>query len=129
MSSVYQTKEWKEKAQAFVAEEKCVWCGTTENLVPHHPRRRGGYTREEYLNVEEFCRTKDGKKFILCSTCNFMESKSYKLCPKCKKHYYKPKRGRTMCWGCFTTTDPVGIKMKAYYDEHPEELKRRKRKF
>lgn len=128
MSDIWGTEEWKERAAKFVEGECCVWCGTTEKLVPHHPKKKGGYTREEYLNVEKYCRTKEGKKFVLCKKCNFMENKGYRLCPVCKKKYYKPKRGREpMCWGCFTKT-PFGAKVKEYYDQHPEELKKKRRR-
>ena len=89
--AIWQTREWKEKAKAFVEDKECVWCGSTENLVPHHPRRRK-YTHEEYLSLK-YC-------FVLCKTCNFMEGKGFKLCPKCKKHYFKPKRWyrKKMCY-------------------------------
>ena len=67
-SNIWQTQEWKNKAQAFVTGKSCVWCGTTQNLVPHHPHKKGGYTREEYLSLEG-C-------IVLCSKCNFMENKN-----------------------------------------------------
>jgi hypothetical protein len=120
MSSTWQTKEWKEKAAEFVKDKTCAWCGTTENLVPHHPKKKGGYSREEYLSLEG-C-------IPLCKQCNFMEDKGYKLCPKCKKKYYKPKRGREpLCWNCFSQT-PLGKSVKEYYEKHPEELKKKRKK-
>lgn len=91
----WQSQEWKEKASAFVQGKSCSWCGATENLVPHHPKKRFGYTHQEYMNVEQFC-------IPLCRTCNFMESKGCKLCPICKKRYYKSKRNHSkLCWNCF----------------------------
>ena len=91
----WHTKEWKQKAENFVKDKKCVWCGATEHLVPHHPRRRK-YTKEEYLNLEKYC-------VVLCKTCNFMEGKGYKLCPICRKRYYKKKKWyhKSMCYTCY----------------------------
>lgn len=122
MIDTWKTQAWRIKASAFTKDKSCAWCGSTENLVPHHPKRKGGYTHEEYLSLEG-C-------IVLCKKCNFMEDKGYKLCPVCKKQYYKPKRGRDkMCWGCFTQT-PYGKSVKAYYDIHPNELKKKQnRKF
>ena len=119
--STWQTKEWKDKAQAFVAGKSCAWCSITENLVPHHPRKKGGYTREEYLSLKG-C-------IVLCGKCNYMENKHYKLCPVCKKKYYKPRTRRKyytikrdMCWSCFIQTS-YGKSVKEYYDKHPKKLK------
>lgn len=118
--SVWQTQEWKDKAAEFVKGKSCEWCGATEKLVPHHPKKKGGYTREEYLSLE-------GCK-VLCGKCNFMESKGYKICPVCKKKYFKPKRGRdAMCWDCFSQTS-LGKSVKEYYEKHPNELKKRRQK-
>jgi hypothetical protein len=113
MSNTWQTKEWKEKAAEFVKSKTCEWCGSTENLVPHHPRKKGGYNREEYLSLEGCV--------ALCGRCNYMESKGFKLCPYCKKQYYKPKRSRThMCWECFTKTS-FGKSVKEYYEKTPNQ--------
>lgn len=89
--------------------------------MPHHPRRKKGYTHDEYMSLDE-C-------IVLCGKCNFMESKGYKLCPNCKRRYYKPKRGREpLCWTCFSETS-FGQAVKNYYDRHHDELKiKRKRK-
>lgn len=128
MARTWDTKEWKEKAKKFVEGKKCEWCGTTENLVPAHRKKRGGYTREEYLDLEKNCGVK-------CSKCNFAESKGLRLCPKCGEHYYKPRRNREpMCWECFIKT-PHGKEVKAFIEAHPElytksgRRKRRKRKY
>jgi hypothetical protein len=103
----WKTSEWKEKASLFIKDKVCSWCSSTENLVPHHPRKKGGYTHEEYMDIEKYC-------IPLCQKCNFMESKGYRLCPQCKTHYYKPKRGRDkLCWNCFIQTD-FGKKVAEY---------------
>ena len=116
----WQTQEWKDKAAEFVKDKVCEWCGTDKNLVPHHPKKKGGYSHEEYISLI-------GCK-VLCSKCNFMESKGYKLCPICKKKYYKPKHGRDpMCWDCFSKTS-LGQSVKEYYEKHPEERKKRRRR-
>lgn len=116
-ANTWRTQEWQEASAKFVKDKKCEWCGTTENLVPHHPKKKGGYTREEYLSFEG-C-------IVLCSKCNFMENKDFKLCPNCKKKYFKPKRGREpMCFTCFSQT-PFGQKVKEYYNQHPKELKKK----
>jgi hypothetical protein len=118
MTDTWQTQEWKDKAAEFVKGKTCEWCGTTEKLVPHHPKRKEGYTHDQYLNLEG-CQ-------VLCGKCNFMESKGYKLCPVCKKGYYKPKKEYdSMCWNCFVQT-PYGKAVKGYRDNHPEELKKKK---
>ena len=102
MTNTWKTPEWKEKRDAFLQKKIdegkgfCKWCNTTENLVPAHKRKRGGYTNEEYMDLEKNC-------YVLCSKCNFMEGKRFKLCPVCKKGYYKPKRKRDpMCWHCLS---------------------------
>lgn len=116
----WTAQEWKDKAQAFVKDKQCEWCNTTENLVPHHPKKKGGYTHDEYLSLEG-C-------IVLCFKCNFMENKGFKLCPVCKKKYYKPRRKREpMCFECFSQT-PFGQKVKEYYTQHPEELKKKLRR-
>jgi hypothetical protein len=120
MTDTWNTEEWKEKAAEFVKGKSCEWCGSTENLVPHHPKKKGGYTHDEYMSLEG-C-------FVLCKKCNFMEDKGFKLCPQCKKKYYKPERGRdNLCWNCFTGTS-LGKSVKEYYEKHPEELKKKRRK-
>ena len=40
MTDTWQSKEWKSKAAEFIKGKSCEWCGSTENLVPHHPRRK-----------------------------------------------------------------------------------------
>ena len=102
MTNTWKTPEWKKKRDTFlqkkIEEGKgfCKWCNTTENLVPAHKRKRRGYTNEEYMDLEKNC-------YVLCSKCNFMEGKKFKLCPVCKKGYYKPKRKRDpMCWNCLS---------------------------
>ena len=58
-----------------------------------------------------------------------MEDKGYKLCPICKKKYYKPKRSKDqICWSCFSQTS-LGKSVKEYYEKHPEELIEKLRKF
>ena len=108
----WQTQEWKTKASEFVQGKTCAWCGTDKNLVPHHPKKKGGYTHDQYLTL-------DGC-IVLCSKCNFMEYKHYKICPQCKKKYYKPKRGHDpLCWDCFTKTS-FGKAVKEYHITHPK---------
>jgi hypothetical protein len=119
LNDTWQTQEWKEKAAEFIKGKNCEWCGSTENLVPHHPKRKGGYTHSEYVSL-------DGC-FVLCTKCNFMEDLGFRICPNCKKHYYKPKRGKeSLCWECFAKT-PFGQKVKEYYEKHPGERKRNRR--
>jgi len=120
MSNVWKTLEWRDKASVFIKDKFCAWCGQTEHLVPHHPHKKGGYTREEYLSLIG-C-------IVLCKKCNFMENKHYKLCPECKTHYYKPKHNHNkLCWNCFILT-PSGKLVKEYYDQHPEKLKKKRSK-
>jgi hypothetical protein len=119
VTGTWQTQEWKDKAAEFVKGKSCEWCGATENLVPHHPKRKEGYTHDEYMSLE-------GCK-VFCGKCNFMESKGFKICPVCKKKYFKPKHGREqMCWSCFSQTS-LGKSVKDYYEKHPEELKKKLR--
>ena len=118
MVDTWHTKEWQEARDKFIAKKIkegkgfCEWCGATEKLVPAHKKKRGGYTQAEYLDLEKNC-------IVLCSTCNYMEGKGFKICPKCKRRYFKPKRKRKGCWQCFIQT-PVGKDVKAYRDAHPE---------
>ena len=139
MTNTWQTPEWKEKSDAFTQGEKCVWCNTTEKLAPNHPKRKGGYTHVEYMDLKNSCiiPTKELKrlglplvktKFILCTKCNFMYDKGFLICLGCYKHYYKPKRDRDkICWKCFIQT-PFGKNINDYYNKHPEELKKKRRK-
>ena len=136
MTNTWDTPEWRAASDAFTQGEKCVWCNTTEKLAPNHPKRKGGYTHVEYMDLENSCiiPTRELKrlslpliktKFILCTKCNFMHDKGYLICLGCRKHYYKPKKGRDhLCWECFSKTT-YGANVKDYYDKHPDELKKK----
>ena len=119
----WHSEEWENAAAEFTAGKHCEWHGpsVTTNLVPHHPRFKNGrkiyYTHDQYLSLEG-CIT-------LCSNCNFMESKGYRLCPKCGKNYYKPKKAYDpLCWACFIETD-YGATIDAYQKSHPEQFKKK----
>ena len=139
INNTWKTLEWQKKSDAFTKDEKCIWCNTTEKLAPNHPRRKGGYTHEDYMDLENSCiiPTKELKrlnlplvktKFILCTKCNFMYDKGYLICLCCRKHYYKPRRDHDKtCWHCFIQT-PYGKSIHDYYILHPEELKKKMRK-
>ena len=117
MTDTWTTPEWKEKAAGFVKGKYCLWHGpsVTTNLVPHHPRYKNGkkiyYTHDQYMNLED-CE-------VLCSKCNFQESRGYRLCPSCKKGYYKPKKGYdALCWNCFKLT-PFGQRVAEVNAQNP----------
>jgi hypothetical protein len=117
----WQSPEWKKNRDEFLRDKFCAWHGNPIRAeVPHHPQKEGSISDAEYLSLKD-C-------IPLCKRCHFAARKGLKLCPVCKTHYYKPKRGRDpMCWNCFSKT-PFGARVKQYYDNHPEFKKRRKKK-
>lgn len=120
MTDTWQTREWKDKAAEFTKDKACEWCGALEKLVPHHPRRKDGYTHDQYMDLSN-C-------IMLCSNCNFKESQGYRICPNCKKNYYKPKKNReALCWKCFVKT-PFGKTVNEYYENHPEQMSKKMKK-
>ena len=119
LEQVWGTEEWKKNREEFLKlHPYCEWHGPpVKATTVHHPQKKNKITEQEYMSM------KDAK--ALCKRCHFAVRKRLKLCPKCKEHYFKPKKGREMCWDCFSKTD-FGKVVKDYYDKHPEKMKRRK---
>jgi len=111
VSNTWRTREWKQNRAEFLAGKFCAWHGApVKAAVPHHPQRRGTISKADYVSLKG-C-------IPLCNQCHYAARKGLRLCPICKKHYFKPRRGRhTMCWECFSKT-PFGKQVKAYWDEH-----------
>jgi hypothetical protein len=106
----WKTAEWQKNRDLFLANKYCAWHGPpVEATVPHHPRKCK--TEAEYLSLKG-C-------IPLCQTCHYAAKLRMRLCPVCKKHYFKPKHGRRkICWECFIKT-PKGQQVKEHYDKHP----------
>ena len=91
-SKIYASKSWKEKKAAFVNGKKCEWCGSTENLLPHHPYQDtpNGVYEDLYLSG---C-------IVVCGTCHFMYERRHKQhCPVCKTGWM-PLKGVETCRAC-----------------------------
>jgi hypothetical protein len=106
----WKTAEWQKNRDLFLANKYCAWHGPpVEATVPHHPRKCK--TEAEYLSLKG-C-------IPLCQACHYAAKLRMRLCPVCKEHYFKPKRGRRkICWECFIKT-PKGQQVKEYYDKRP----------
>jgi len=117
---IWQTEEWKKNRDNFLkAHPFCQWHGPlVKSTSVHHPQKKNSISEKEYLSLKG--------TVALCKKCHFAIRKRLKLCPHCKTHYFKPKRGRTMCWNCFSKTD-YGKVVKDYYDKHPNEINRRRK--
>ena len=111
----WRSQEWKTNRDAFLKDKFCAWHGSPVKAeVPHHPQKRGSISGKEYLSLKDCV--------PLCRRCHFAAGKRLKLCPVCKQHYYKPKKGKAMCWECFTKTG-FGQAVKRYHDQHHEKVK------
>ena len=94
---VYQSKEWKAKVAGFVKGKTCDWCGSTENLLAHHPYRDtpDAIYQDLYLSG---C-------IVLCNTCHFMFHRRHKRkCPVCKEHWMD--LDVDMCYSCHLKANP-----------------------
>jgi hypothetical protein len=94
---------------------KCNWCGQP-STVPHHPRRKGGYTETEYISLVG--------AVPLCKKCHFAIKMHLKLCPICKQNYYKPnkRKKKDRCLKCFLKT-PFGQIVNEHYQKMKENKK------
>jgi len=96
-SNTYQTKAWKDTVAAFVAGKKCEWCGSTENLLAHHPYRdtQDSIYQDLYLSG---C-------IVLCNTCHFMFHRRHKRkCPVCREYWTDLDVDR--CYPCHLKANP-----------------------
>jgi hypothetical protein len=100
---IRQSPEWKAAVKAWVVGKKCEWCGSPDNILPHHPYQ--DTPNEIYGDLDlSGC-------IPVCESCHFMYERRHKQrCPVCKTNWM-PLKGVEMCWSC---------DMKA----HPEKLKR-----
>ena len=119
MNSTWQTQEWRENREKFLTKHPfCAWHGEpVKSTTVHHPQKPGTISEKDYLSMED-C-------LALCKRCNYAIHKKLKLCPVCKEHYFKSKKGRDRCWKCFIETD-FGKAVKDYYDARPEERRKKK---
>lgn len=85
---IWGSDEWKKLRDEFVFGKRCVICGSTTNLVPHHPREESYRSVKKYLDLSS-C-------IVLCNRCHVKIHKGYKLCPICKKNLTKYEQ----CWDC-----------------------------
>lgn len=93
----YTSKEWKEKVAAFVNGKSCEWCGSTENLLAHHPYRDtpDAIYQDLYLSG---C-------IVLCNTCHFMfHRRRKKKCPVCHENWMDLDVDR--CYSCLLKANP-----------------------
>jgi hypothetical protein len=73
---LYRSVAWKRSRDAFCEGKKCEWCGTTENLLPHHPYKDTPDEAYSDLYLSECV--------VLCNTCHFhLEKRHEKPCPEC----------------------------------------------
>lgn len=114
LAELWKTEEWKQNKAAFLKTNPiCVWCGSPSS-IPHHPQKPNSISDKEYLSLRG--------GIPLCQRCHYAAKKGLKLCPLCKKNYYKPKRKREkICWSCFIQT-PSGKEIKKWRDKQEENV-------
>ncbi|MDD4137944.1 MAG: hypothetical protein PHT99_08660 [Methanoregula sp.] len=96
-SKTYASKEWKARVSEFVKGKSCEWCGSTENLLAHHPYRDtpDAIYQDLYLSG---C-------VVLCNTCHFMFHRRHKRkCPVCREHWMDLDVDR--CYTCHLKETP-----------------------
>lgn len=94
---IWQSKEWKTKVKAFIADRPCEWCGAKEYRTAHHPYR-SSYGEDIYLDL--FL----SQCMVLCRKCHSALHKGLKLCPICKVKY-APNEAE-MCFSCYCEKYP-----------------------
>lgn len=113
-SKPWQLAEWRKRREARLkqlaeqGQDKCVWCGSREHPVLHHPAKPNTLTDEEYLSLEGTIR--------LCRRCNLAHHKGMVLCRECKKRYHK--RRYPMCWECWKKSS-LSLKGAERYERKP----------
>jgi hypothetical protein len=91
----WQLVEWKKnKAEWLKEHNKCIWCGATEKIIPHHPNRDEG--KETYISLKT--------AVPMCTKCHLNLHKGRILCNTCRKHYHKKKW--VQCWHCLKEKNP-----------------------
>jgi hypothetical protein len=110
MSEIWNSPEYRKNVEEFLRlHPYCEWHGEpTKATVVHHPKKKNGYSKKEYISLEG--------GIGLCKPCHFAVGKHLHLCPICKQHYFFKKRNRElMCWECFKKTE-FGQVVANYYN-------------
>jgi hypothetical protein len=94
LSRIYRSKEWKDAVKSFITGKRCEWCGTTENLLAHHPDT--DCYRSEGLYIDLIL----SRCVVLCRRCHFHLHHGRVLCTKCKEHYHGLEYDQ--CWHCLS---------------------------
>lgn len=90
MVKFWTRKEWKLKREEFLKDKKCSMCGTSDNLVIHHPQKKNKLSDEQYMSLIDVK--------VSCKKCHWAIHNGLDLCPECRIKYKKIKY--EMCFGC-----------------------------
>ncbi len=105
LNRIWATKEHKAKVKAFCDGKTCQWCGTTDQLLAHHPYMesyKGVYSDLELSGC-----------IVLCRRCHFALHKGFVLCQVCRQHFHRP--GAEMCKPCFMSAHPEIVKAREQF--------------
>ena len=98
-AQIYASKSWKDNKAQFVEGKVCVWCGSTEKLLPHHPYKNtpDGIYEDLYLS----------ECIVLCGSCHFRLEKRHEIqCPVCKENWMPIDPAIDRCFKCHLKANP-----------------------
>jgi len=102
LQAIWNSKEWEERKLVFLHGKSCQWCGSTTDLVPHHPDESLYKSREKYFDLS--------RCIVLCKRCHFALHHGRILCPNCHERYMPV--GRDCCWNCLPDDERERIEIK-----------------
>ncbi|MCW4031595.1 MAG: hypothetical protein NWE80_04445 [Candidatus Bathyarchaeota archaeon] len=134
MTETWNTPEWKRKSKEFLEGKKCVWCGSTKNLAPHHLKKFRGlaeYTKIVSKSIKEhFANGKnDDEKQHLNLEVKKKLKKSYsQRCPKCCRTVKARKtvKPKFKCYSCGFKTDKPKKRINPTYKRQKQFLFRKR---
>lgn len=130
----WQDPRWKALVKTETDGKCCIECGKKRGdirtnkqgkshkikLTLDHPDRWA------YISLEVYLDPKTPKK-VMCTDCNYMREKGYKICPECKEHYCH--WTADMCPECYYKKNP-GLKeqIEEAREKKKEELRQLQKK-
>ena len=94
MPEPWRSKEWKKRRASLIQGKTCEWCGSTEDLSPHHPTRYAAY-EVECQAVSQTLLRKLIKKGVYTPL-------SKDACPKCSSFSIYPRKILTPKYRCIS---------------------------
>ena len=116
-AAVYQSASWKKAKAEYVKGKVCEWCGSTENLLPHHPWKNTPDDAYEDLYLSECV--------AVCGKCHFMFERRHKIiCPVCKENYMPVDPTIDRCWSCHLKQHPEKVEKIRQHREHQDQVRK-----